>query len=177
LACLLGGCASQHPPSIRPELVETASFTLNGRIAINHQGERHSAGLHWTHQTESDDILLLAPLGQTVAHLYSDSLQATLDSGDKHYQASDAEALMEQVLHWHLPLGSLHRWVLGKVDSEYPAKIEHDIDGRLTLLEQDGWEVHFLGYADDKPDSLPSRLQLKHDSLQVQVLIDEWEWQ
>jgi outer membrane biogenesis lipoprotein LolB len=40
------------------------------------------------------------------------------------------------------------------------------------VVHQDGWEVHFLRYA----DSLPARLQLIHEDLQVQLLIDEWDW-
>jgi outer membrane biogenesis lipoprotein LolB len=44
------------------------------------------------------------------------------------------------------------------------------------VLHQDGWEVRFLHYADSKTDSMPARLQLIHEDLQVQLLIDEWEW-
>ena len=75
--------------------------------------ERHSAGMHWTHRVQSDEILLLTPLGQTAARVYRDDRIATLDDGDKHYQDADAESLMQQVLGWHLPLAGLHQWVLG----------------------------------------------------------------
>jgi outer membrane biogenesis lipoprotein LolB len=43
-------------------------------------------------------------------------------------------------------------------------------------LQQNGWEVRYLRYDGDVADSLPSRLQLSRDELQVQLLIDEWEW-
>jgi outer membrane biogenesis lipoprotein LolB len=36
--------------------------------------------------------------------------------------------------------------------------------------------VRYLRYADDRPDSLPSRLRLVHEDLQMRLLIDEWEW-
>ena len=88
LAGMLSGCALLPPapaPAARPAQPESASFALNGRISVSHQGTRHSAGLRWTHTAQSDEILLLAPLGQTAARVYRDAQNATLDDGDKHY--------------------------------------------------------------------------------------------
>lgn len=179
LAVLLSGCAlltSRPVPVARPAQLESAPFALNGRIAIDHQGKRHSAGLRWMHSAGSDEILMFAPLGQTAARVYRDAQQATLDDGDGHHRADDAETLMEQVLGWHLPLNGLHQWVLGLPDGGGPAQIERDGDGRISVLQQAGWEVRYLRYADSSPDSLPSRLQLKHEDLQIQLLVDEWDW-
>jgi outer membrane lipoprotein LolB len=183
---MISGCAllPSAPTTIAPPAqLEAASFALNGRILINQHGERHSAGLHWlhrvpsaTHQAQSDEILLLTPLGQTVARIYRDDKNAILDNGDKHYQDVDAEALMQQVLGWHLPLAGLQRWILGLPADYTPAQIERDSDGRISVLHQDGWEVRYLHYANTSPDSLPTRMQLNHEDLQVQLLIDEWEW-
>jgi len=176
LACLLSGCASLPPaPAVRPAQPESASFALNGRISVSHQGARHSAGLRWTHTAQSDEVLLLAPLGQTAARVYRDAQNATLDDGDKHYQAGDAETLMQQALGWYLPLGGLHHWVLGMPTSGSSAQIERDDNGQIAALHQDGWEVRYLRYAGTRPDSLPTRLQLSRDGLQMQLLIDEWE--
>jgi len=176
---LSSGCTllpAHHAPVPRPLQSQSAPFAMNGRISINDHGEHHSAGLHWSHSTKSDDILLLTPLGQTAARVYRDDGHATLDDGDKHYQADDTEALMKQVLGWYLPLGELHQWVLGLPDTGSPAQIERNSDGQIGILHQDGWEVRFLRYADSKPDSLPTRLQLNHEDLSVQLLIDEWDW-
>ena len=173
---LLSGCAllPPHPaPSVRPEHPVSASFAMNGRISVDQHGKRHSA---WTHRPLSDEILLLTPLGQTAARVYRDGSHATLDDGDKHYQDTDAESLMEQVLGWHLPLDGLHLWVLGMPDDRESAQIVRDDIGRISVLHQSGWEVRYLRYADNSPESLPTRLQMFHDDLQVQLLIDEWEW-
>lgn len=183
---LLAGCAS-HPlrtAEMRPAHAESAPFTINGRISASQQGERHSAGLHWVHTAQSDEILLLTPLGQTAARIYRDDKSATLDNGSKHYQDTNAEALMQQVLGWHLPLVGLRLWILGLPADYAPAQIEHDGAGRIAVLHQDGWEVRYLRYTDTRADgsnipgtdSLPARLQLKRDDLQVLLLIDEWEW-
>jgi outer membrane lipoprotein LolB len=79
---MLGGCASlpsATAPVARPAQIESASFALNGRISIKHLETRQSAGVHWTHQAHSDEILLLTPLGQTAARVYRDDGNATLD--------------------------------------------------------------------------------------------------
>ena len=110
LIVLLSGCALFRPastPVAPPSQPESAPFALNGRISIHHQGERHSAGLRWNHQLQSDEILLLTPLGQTTARVYSDNRIATLERDGKRYQADDVESLMQRELGWHLPLGSL----------------------------------------------------------------------
>lgn len=178
LASVLGGCALLPPapaPAVRPAQPESAAFALNGRISVKHQGTRNSAGLRWTHTAQSDEILLFAPLGQTAARVYRDAQHATLDDGEKHYQAGDAETLMQQVLGWYLPLGGLHHWVLGLAETGSPAQIERDGSGRIAVLRQNGWEIRYLRYAGAKLDSLPERLQLSRDGLQMQLLIDEWE--
>jgi outer membrane lipoprotein LolB len=148
---------------------------MNGRILVKHAGKRDSAGLRWTHQLHNDEILLLNPLGQAAARIYSDDKAATLDEGDHHYQDRDVEALMQQVLGWRLQLDGLHHWVLG-MPAENDALLERDALGRITVLHQDGWEVHYLRYADDKADSLPARMELSREGLQLTLLIDEWEW-
>lgn len=173
---LLGGCAllpPAPPPGALPAQLESAPFAINGRISINHYGERHSAGLHWTHMEQSDEVLLLTPLGQTAVRVYRGERNATLDDGSKHYQADNADALMEKVLGWHLPLRGLHQWVLGLPDTDSPVQIKRDSKGRISELLQDDWEVRYLSYA---PDGLPTHLQLNHEHLMVQLLIDEWQW-
>lgn len=148
---------------------------MNGRISVKHNGSRDSAGLRWTHQAQTDEILLLTPLGQTAARIYRDAKEATLDEGDKHYSDTDVESLMMQVLGWRLQLDGLHHWVLG-LAAAGDALVERDESGRMTVLHQDGWEVRYLKYADDKADSLPARMQLSRGNLQLTLLIDEWEW-
>jgi len=174
ISFLLGGCASQ-PVAVRPAQYESVAFAMNGRISVRHNGVRDSASLRWTHQAQTDEILLLTPLGQTAARIYRDEDHATLDDGGRHYQDSDVESLMMQVLGWRLQLNSLHQWVLG-LPAEGAVQLERDALGRITQLAQDGWEVRYLGFAGDKADSLPKRLQLSRNDLQLPLRIDEWEW-
>jgi outer membrane lipoprotein LolB len=178
VALLLTACA--HSPLPLPALPnqarEAAAFNLNGRIAVKHQEARHSGGLRWQHQVTRDEVLLQGPLGITGARIVSDVNMASLEQGGKIYQAGDAETLMQNVLGWSLPLPVLQHWLQGRADEASPAEIERDALGRITLLQQAGWQVRYLRYADDSADALPSRITLTHDDLFIQLFIDEWEF-
>jgi outer membrane lipoprotein LolB len=167
---VLSGCATVLPPVQS----ESVPFALNGRIKVVHDGTSDSAGLRWIHLAQSDEILLLTPLGQTVARIYRDNTHATLDEGDKHYSDTDIEPLMMQVLGWRLQLDALHHWVLGMKTAD-DTIIDYDKLGRITVLRQDGWEVQYMSFADETAHSLPRRMLLTRPDLQLTLLIDEWD--
>lgn len=175
---LLSACAHSPVPlqALPNQAREAAPFNLNGRIAVKHQAARHSGGVRWQHQISRDEVLLQGPLGITGARIVSEAQAASLEQGGKIYQATDVETLMQNILGWSLPLPVLQHWLQGRADEASPAEIERDALGRITLLQQAGWQVRYLRYADDTQDSLPSRLTLTHDDLQVQLFIDEWEF-
>jgi outer membrane lipoprotein LolB len=151
------------------------SFVLNGRIAVKRDSERFSANLRWAHDSATDDILLLAPLGQTVAHISSNAREAMLDTADNHYTAQNTEELTQQVLGWNLPVAGLSYWVLALAAPESPSRIEHDEKGRIMLMQQNGWQISYSRYAAQTPDSLPMRMKLQREGIELQLLIDEWE--
>lgn len=176
LILLLGGCASA-PVAVQRPAEPDAPFAFNGRVAFK-QGERsESAGVRWVHRAGEDDILLLAPLGQTVAHIHRDGQEATLDASGQHFAAQDMEALMQQALGWQLPFSGLRHWVAAEPAPESEASIERDANGQMSLLRQQGWEIAYTRYAAETPDALPLRLKLQRDGMEVTLLIDEWEAQ
>ena len=184
LLFLLAGCASAPPAPPRPAQVQAASFALNGRIAVRYDGKHSSAGVHWQHDVQSDEILLLAPLGQTVARINRATkfdenqvpLQVyTLDADNRHYAAPDAESLTEKVLGWRLPLAGLQYWVLGLPMPGEPFDGQHTQSGEWGVLHQDGWTIHYTRYAAQSADSLPLRMELKRQGLEIRLLVDEWQ--
>jgi len=175
---LLVGCASAPPapqPVARPAGAEQRPFVLNGRISIKHDDDRSSANIRWTHHAEDDDILLLAPFGQTVAHIHSNGQGVVLDTADRHFTAQDTEELTQQVLGWHLPLTGLRYWVLALPAPESKADIEHAVNGQVSMMQQDGWKISYTRYTAQAQDSLPLRMSLQREGMELQLLIDEWE--
>jgi outer membrane lipoprotein LolB len=175
---LLSGCASAppaHQPLVRPAQAELLPFVLNGRIAVKHDEERTSASLHWTHRPAEDEIFLFAPLGQTVARINRDAQGVTLDASDKQYAAENTEDLTQKVLGWRLPLEGMLYWVLALPVPDGKASVEHDAGGQVSVIKQDGWEIHYTRYAAQTPDSLPLRLTLQREGVEIKFLIDEWD--
>jgi outer membrane lipoprotein LolB len=177
LVLLLAGCATAPPVAVQRPPQLDAPFAFNGRVAVK-QGDLHdSAGMRWVHRAADDEILLLAPLGQTVARIHRDANEVTLDASGKHYSAQDMETLMQQVLGWQLPLSGLRYWVTALPAPNGEASIERDANGQVYLLRQQGWEISYSRYAALASDALPLRLKLKRDGAEVLLLIDEWEAQ
>ncbi|MBI5659215.1 MAG: outer membrane lipoprotein LolB [Nitrosomonadales bacterium] len=177
-ALALAGCATrlQAPqPQVRPAQAGQAAFALNGRIAVKHDGERTTSNMRWTHYPTEDEILLFAPLGQTVARIRRDAVGVVLDTADKHYSAQDTEELTQRALGWHLPLDGLQYWVLALPAPGSKASIERDANGQVNAMRQDGWEIRYTRYTAQQPDSLPLRMNLQREGTELQLLVDEWE--
>ena len=176
LTLLLAGCAT--PPVAVQRLTHAdAPFAFNGRVAVKQGEQRDSAGVRWVHSAAEDEILLLAPLGQTVARIHRDALEVTLDASGKHYTAQDMESLMQQALGWQLPLSGLRHWVTALPAPEGEFSVEHDVNGQVSMMRQQGWEIVYSRYAATTADALPLKLNLKRDGMEVLLLIDEWEAQ
>ena len=176
LILLLTGCATA-PVAVQRPLQADAPFAFNGRVAVKQGGQRDSAGMRWVHSAAADEILLLAPLGQTVARIRRDDGEATLDASGKHYAAQDMEALMQEVLGWQLPLAGMRYWVTALPAPEGESHIERDASGQVSLLRQQGWEISYSRYAAEGADALPLRMKLQREGMEVLLLIDEWEVQ
>lgn len=174
---ILAGCVTAPPviPAVRPAHAERAAYTINGRIAVKYDSTRSSANLHWAHSADADDVMLLAPLGMTVAHLRRDVGGTVLEASGKRYTAQDSGELMQQVLGWRLPLDGLPYWVLALPKPGAEAATERDANGQISVLHQDGWSIRYTRYSAQTSDALPVRMVLQREGLEIVLLIDEWE--
>lgn len=173
LASLTACSSVPEKQSVRASASNQHGFVLNGRVAVKQDEKHFSGGVRWTHEFSNDEILLLAPLGQTVARIQRDAQGVTLTSAEAQHHAQDVETLTQQVLGWRLPLSGLQTWVLAQ-PSHTAFSVQRDPQGRLSTLQQDGWNIRYTRYASDAADSLPTRLLLQRDDLEIQLLIDEW---
>jgi outer membrane lipoprotein LolB len=176
LILLLTGCTSV-PVTVQRPVLPDSPFAFNGRVAVKHGEQRDNAGVRWVHRAGEDEILLLAPLGQTMARIHRDGSEVTLEASGKHYAAQDMETLMQQALGWQLPLSGLQHWVTAVPAPDGESSIERDANGQVSLLRQQGWEIAYSRYAATTADALPLRLNLMRDGMEVVLLIDEWEAQ
>ena len=187
---LFSGCVNRAALKtyVRPAQYD-APFAFNGRVSIKRGLDTSNASLRWVHNPEEDEdeILILEPLGQTIARIHRDVQGATLEAQGRFYVSQDVESLTQQVLGWTLPLAWLTHWVVGVPAEVKPvvlnevnenvAEVQRDARKQVTLLKQAGWEIHYTRYATAAANSLPTRFVMKKEKLEITMLIDEWEKQ
>jgi outer membrane lipoprotein LolB len=169
LALLLAACGT-------PGFVlqgQSAEFELAGRIAVTFRDEATSGNIAWRHGAASDELLLSSPLGHGMARIVRSGSEVTLTTQDgRETRAADAESLTEQALGFRLPLAGLADWVRGRAAAApAPTRERRDAAGRLAELEQSGWTIRYLEYADARP----SRLALNFPGLELRLAISEWK--
>lgn len=166
LLLFLAGCSVVPPRSASPDTL----FDLSGRIGVKYGDEGFSGNLRWIHRVRSDEVWLLSPLGQTVAHIQSDSAGAVLTTGDrKAYRSGDVEGLTATVLGWRLPLKGLDHWIRGKAAPDSPSNASYNTGSRLLQLRQDGWDIRYLRYFDG---GLPKEVMLQRPGIRIKFIID-----
>jgi len=167
---LLAACAT--PPSFSlPE--PGAEFEIAGRIAVRYRDDAGSGNIAWRHGPRIDEMLLTTPFGQGIARLARAGDEITLTTQDgREFRAADAESLTEQVLGFRLPLVGLADWVRGRAASTPAPTLERrDAAGVLAELDQSGWKIRYLEYADARP----ARLTLSYPGLELRLAISEWK--
>jgi len=163
------GCAGLRPMGAQ----ETIDFELNGRIATRYKDEAASGNVAWRHSSESDELLITTPVGSSVARIVRNGNEVVLTTAEpRDYRANDAEALTEQVLGFRIPLTGLTDWVRGKAVEGSPASVTRDSQGRIAVLEQNGWQVEYQEY---RPDGLPTRMKLLFPGIELRLAIHEWK--
>lgn len=177
LLLFLFTACSTTPVALQRAPEAEAPFAFNGRVVIRQPARNDSAGLRWTHREGADEISLLGPLGQTVARITRREGRVTLEAEGKRHAAGDDEALMQQVLGWHLPLSGLRYWVTARPQPDAVSGQELDVNGRLSVLRQQGWTIRYSRYTAPGADALPLRMSLQREGVEVRLAIDEWEAQ
>ncbi len=185
MVLLMAGCATQ--PAIRPNAdvtVHTAHlqqianiqiFHIQGRLAVNANGKGYSGSITWQHSANTDSIDVYTPLGSKIAHIDQTSAQVTLTNAKgEQITAQDAETLTEKTLGWRLPLNGLGDWVVGRPTAAPISQQAWDSLGRLTQLEQQGWQISYPEYADNLGTSLPQKITLRHPTLLLKLVVEQW---
>lgn len=192
LGSLLTGCAGQKllesgaargPVSVerawdahRRAMLAFADWRIDGRIAVQKGGEGGNAGLRWVQAGERYDLRIVAPLARGTFLLRGDTQRVTLQSPDgQTYEAAKLEDLMADHLGWALPVAGARYWVRGIPAPDAPvADLRLDDTGRLTDLSQSGWRISVLGYREAEGQTLPAKLFLTANELQIRLVITTW---
>lgn len=188
LALLLSACASFAPQPTAPgsaseaaaawqrhrrDVAAISAFTLDGRAA-NSLGVK--ADLRWRqHADGTFDARIAGPLGAGAAALSGNPRHVEIRTANGVEASDDPEAWMLERAGWTLPLRGLRWWALGLPAPGSPAHTEVDGQGRLALLEQNGWTLLYTEYMDVDGMTLPKRFEASNEQIRLKLLIDRWQ--
>lgn len=172
---LCAGCAMFSPGANVPA---AEAFDILGRVLAGGEGRAFSANFRWRHAAADNEIWLMSPVGQTLAHIAADSGGAILTTADQQeYRALSVEGLTRQALGWPLPLAQLQHWIRGgTVPDSAVAAVSRDARGRLVSLEQEGWRIRYT-WPDTGDGLLPRQLELTQGGQRIRMVIDQWRAQ
>lgn len=187
LAMALAACGTvPEKPPVVPDMVawqlhqqrleQLDDWSFNGRIAVRDlQNEGWNASLHWQQQGDHYDIQLSGALGQGAARIHGNGGSAVMEAaGEAPRVAPNPEALMQEQLGWHVPVRGLKYWLTGRPGPDaFDVQVVDGL-GRLSRLEQDGWEVVYNRYEPVDGVALPRKLELSNPHLRVRLVIDQW---
>ena len=187
IVLLISACATQpitppQPPTNSAinqkhlaTLANIKAFALKGRLGVVTQKQGFSGGIDWQHQAITDNIDVFSPVGSKVANIAKNPSGVTLTSQNGHsVSAQDAESLTETTLGFRLPLTGLSNWAIGRPSASKIEAANWDETGRLTTLKQDGWDISYENYADIDGISLPKKILLKSEKVNLKLLVERW---
>ena len=174
VAAALAGCALLAPSPPPPP---APAFELIGRVAVSHDGRAFTSGVRWQHTAERDELWLLTPTGQALAHIVGDAGGATFTGSDRsEHKAADIGSLTHRALGWEMPVTQLAWWVQGEAaPGAVVQAVERDPQGRLAALEQDGWRVAYVYDSEGAREGRLRRLELSGTSQVLRLVIDGWQ--
>ena len=164
LIALLAGCAGLGPRESvqgqgnaaqwnqhKQQLSHLDGWQISGKVGIRAPKDSGSGTLFWLQRQDYYDIRLSGPLGRGAARLTGRPGQVALEVANQgRYEAPDPETLLQDQLGWKLPVSHLVWWVRGLPAPDSKSRLTLDGDSRLANLEQDGWQVEYLSYSEQK---------------------------
>jgi outer membrane lipoprotein LolB len=183
----LAGCAAPVPEPVpvssqeqvrqQQKLEQIDAWRLQGRMAVINGVEAWHMNLDWQQRQEEYQIELWGPFGSGRVQLQGDEKGVRLfDSQQQIYYADDPENLLFEHTGVKMPVSGLRYWILGLTDPRYSQEQSfRDAAGRLTVVQQDNWQVEFKRYSRVDGMDLPDRLSVDKQDLLVKLVVDNWQ--
>lgn len=189
-AVALSGCASLPTGTDGLDLAErrgalesVSGWQMRGRLTVD-TGERAFQGsFNWRQDEDALDLIVRGPLRNGVLQVTGPPNALKVTARGETRTLTDPEKELSELIGWWLPVASLPHWLLGLPDGAFAATTEPGADGTLASLEQRLWRVAYPAYglvpiaagAAGKQVLVPSRVDLTHGELTLQLTIDDWQ--
>lgn len=185
LAVALNGCALFSTPAApeapdkaawlerRAEYSRISQWTVRARMATALFG--WSGSLQWQQQEDDLQLAVSGPLGLGGFRAQGSLQHVEVETSDQKRLSGDPERLFRDVVGWHFPLRGMRYWALGLPVPGKPAAPVLDARGRLSELQQDGWQLRYQEYRQYGAAELPRRIRLEKGDLTIRIVIDDWK--
>jgi outer membrane lipoprotein LolB len=153
------------------------AWNINGRLAVKNEKDSGTATLLWEQSFANYELRVIAPLGQGTYILKGTSDGVVMqDPKNISTKAETAEQLLYEALGWKIHINGLKYWVRG-IPEPYMIYSELLLDekGRLTNMKQSGFDVSVLRYTEQNGISLPEKLTIKSNDIQLKLVIKDWK--
>ena len=163
------------------ELRSVSGWSLSGRVAVSMAGQGGSGRLEWRQDGDRFDVRLSAPVTRQSWRLAGGPDGARLEGVEGGPRSGDdADLLLYEATGWYLPVAALADWARGmRAAGGGPAGEVYGADGRLAVLEQDGWYIEYAWPEKGDGTGLPRRIDARSDGIdgrqaRVRLVVDEW---
>jgi outer membrane lipoprotein LolB len=187
IAVLLSACT--QAPKIDPDLKTQfwleqqiaasaiQSWQIKGRVAVKNDKESGTVTLFWNQNLNEYELRFIAPLGQGTYILTGSAAGVVMQTAKESIiKANSAEQLLRETLGWDVHLNGLKYWVRGLPEPDvHYSNLLLDDKGRLINLEQSGFHVSVSSYINQGDISLPKKIKIKSDNIQLKVAIQDWQ--
>ena len=95
---------------------------------------------------------------------------------NKVFTSDTPESLIREKLGWDVHIAGLKYWVRGVPEPNVKySQLLLDKKGRLKDMKQSGFFISILRYTDKENISLPEKLFIRSNNIQLRLVIQNWE--
>lgn len=152
------------------------NWQVTGKAAFQSSRESGSASFEWQQDHAQFIFSAFTPIGSEAFRLTGNDKEAVLSLPDgKKYASPNTEELFLRTVGVAMPLSSLHYWIRGLPDPNYPASSSYDKSNRLAQLQQANWQVNYQSYTNIAGLDLPRFVILTSSLYKAKVMIYNWK--
>lgn len=152
-------------------------WEFSGRIGVSTGDDGFNGKLRWVQKNDAFSATVSGPLGIGTVRIEGDGESVVLTDKDGVRTAlSDAEAELQNLYGWTIPVTSLRYWALGIPEPEMPAQTVFNSAGQLVKLVQRDWTVTISKYRLAGGQPMPNRLSASNTDTRVRIVIDKWSF-
>lgn len=128
---------------------QRSNWQYRAKVGVITPDLREQVNLVWQFDEQLNRIKLFGPLGVGAVKLEFDQNGATLhDNKGRVYQGRTADAVLEQVTGWPIPVDALGYWLFALPMPDRRFEYQLNNTSQISHLKQLGWEIRYSDYRD-----------------------------